>query len=225
LVLSAEEGHHAANVLRLKPGAAVELFDGQGGRALGRIETVERRRVAIAIERLEAKASRPGPIVHLAFAVPKGARLDWLLEKATELGAASLRPVLFERSVAGGEELSPAKRQRWLTHCVAAAKQCGLDFLPAIEDPVSLADLLAAPADEVRLLGDTDRSSVPPREALAGQKGGRAVLLLVGPVGGLTVAERERALAAGFTPVRLGGTTLRVETAAEIGRASCRERV
>ncbi|MCY2926008.1 MAG: 16S rRNA (uracil(1498)-N(3))-methyltransferase, partial [Planctomycetota bacterium] len=93
LALDEAQAHYALHVLRLKPGAAVELFDGLGLRARGRIDQATRREVVLAVEELLPPSPPPRPAIHLAFAVPKGKRLDWLLEKATELGAASLQGV------------------------------------------------------------------------------------------------------------------------------------
>jgi len=212
--LPPSEGHHAVNVLRLKEGAAVELFDGRGGRARGRIEDIRRGHVVVLIEHPGPRRERPQPIVHVAFAVPKGNRLDWLLEKTTELGAASLRPTIFDRSIAGAEELSIAKRERWFGHCVAAAKQSRLDFLPEVAEPAPLPDRLSARGEALGLLGDLEPDALPLPTALGPRRTGQEVLVLVGPEGGLAPEERESTLAAGFLPVRLGHTTLRIETAA-----------
>ena len=227
------EAHHATHVLRLAAGAQVELFDGRGRTAVGRIIEAKRGKVVVRIERANPPADRPRPVIHLAFAVPKGKRLDWLLEKATELAAASLQPVRFERSVAGGEPSGP-KRQRWLGCCIAAAKQCGLNFLPELGQMLNLDQFLQEQAAGnveppkgrrriVRLLGDLGRDAVCITEALKPADGGRQseipnpkseIVLLVGPEGGLTAAERAACIKAGFRPVRLGRTTLRIETAA-----------
>jgi len=211
------EAHHALHVLRLRAGAAVELFDGCGRCAEGHIADASRRRVTVAVERTwtqpPAAPGAPGP-VHLAFAVPKGSRADWLIEKATELGAASLRPTVFERSVAGKEPLSPAKRGRWVGHCVAAAKQAGLAHLPTVEDPAPLADMLARAAGALVLVGDTVAEAVPVLEALAHRRADQDILIVVGPEGGFAEAERAALQAGGAVAVRLGRSTLRIETAA-----------
>ena len=206
------EAHHAAHVLRLSHGQVVELFDGQGLQAAGRIVSVRKGHVAVSVERVIGPAARTAPLVHLAFAVPKGSRLDWLLEKATELGAASLRPTVFERSVAGGE-LTAGKRDRWLGHCVAAAKQCGLNWLPELCPAAALAEVLGERPGALRLAGDVGGASRPIGQAMLG-RAGREVVVLVGPEGGFTPQERDAIAGAGFVPVRLGRTTLRVETAA-----------
>jgi 16S rRNA (uracil1498-N3)-methyltransferase len=212
IIVSASEAHHAMNVLRLGPGDAVELFDGRGSRARGRIVRARRGELTVAVEGRAPRVPPPTPAVHLAFAVPKSKRVDWLLEKATELAVASLQPVRFERSVAGG------KPNRWRTHCISAAKQCGLDYLPQLGDLIALAEYLLAVPDGVKLLGDTgvESSSVP-----AALVADQPICLLVGPEGGLTDHERACVLDAGFQPTRLGSTTLRIETAAVSLVAAC----
>jgi len=218
VALPPTEAHHAAHVLRLAPGAAVELFDGCGRAASARIATVRRNDVTAHVESIRGPVARPGPAVYLAFAVPKGSRLDWLLEKATELGAASLRPVRFERSVAGAGEFSEAKRAKWLAHAIAAAKQSGLDYLPTIERPLPLEKFAATGGPGI--YGDLTADARPIAEALRSLAAGgemnleRGIAVVVGPEGGLTEAERAALRAGGFTPGRLGHTTLRIETAA-----------
>ncbi len=208
------EAHHAVHVLRLRQGEPVELFDGRGGSATGHVASIGRKEVRVVVSARAEPGERPRPRLHLGFAVPKGKRLDWLLEKATELAAASLTPVTFERSVAGPKELAGGRRGRWLGHCVAAAKQSGLNWLPELREPVRLADLLASERPELGLLGDAGAEARPIVAALAGRDRLDECVLLVGPEGGLTDGERRECLAAGLTPVRLGRTTLRIETAA-----------
>jgi len=218
VALPQTEAHHAAHVLRLTPGAEVELFDGCGHAAGARIATVRRGDVTATVESVRGPVARPGPLVHLGFAVPKGSRLDWLLEKATELGVATLRPVRFERSVAGEGEFSEAKRNKWLAHAIAAAKQSGLDYLPTLEDPLPLEKFAAAGGTGI--YGDLAADSQPIAEVLRSLPAGgevkfpRGLVVVVGPEGGMTDAERAALRAGGFTAVRLGHTTLRIETAA-----------
>lgn len=211
--LSRDEAGHAVRVLRLKVGSDVELFDGCGALAEGRIVEITRRSACVETGEI-TRLDRSGAIVNLAFAVPKGKRLDWLLEKAAELGAASLQPVVFERSVAGRKKLSDAALSRWNSHCVAAAKQCGLNFLPRINQPVEFDAMLENSKDSLSLLGDLSDAARPLAEVLDSRRRASEICIMVGPEGDLTPSERQKALEVGFIPVRLGHTTLRVETAA-----------
>ena len=211
--LPAGEARHASRVLRLKAGAAVELFDGRGGVAEGHLESIARDEAIVRVDSIRRAAGRDEPVVHLAFAVPKARRLDWLLEKACELGAASLRPVVFERSVSGGDKLSPAGRDRRRARCIAAAKQCGLDFLPDIHDSAALVDFIPTVSDCLAIVGSGDATAQVLPAAIAQWRPGREICILVGPEGGLTETELDAATDAGFVPVRLGRATLRVETA------------
>ena len=210
--LDAAEARHAAGVLRLRAGDAVELFDGRGASADGRLETVDRRRgVTVALGTVRPAADEPEAALHLAFAVPKGRRLPWLLEKTTELGARSLTAVACARSVAGGGADALAdKRDAWQAHLVAAAKQCGRNRLPDLPTPATLEAYLARPRSGACLYGAVEG---PPLAAGLGRAADE-VHLLVGPEGGLNAAERDAATAGGFRPARVGSATLRVETAA-----------
>jgi len=212
VALDAGEARHGAAVLRLRAGQDVALFDGRGGWATGQVVSLQRGRLTVSIGR-RGRRERAGPAVTVAFAVPKGKRLGWLLEKATELGAHRLQPVRFQRSVAADGPVGPAKLRRWRAHCIAAAKQSGLDYLPELTEPADLAEFLRSAADGIKILGETRDETIALAEALAERRPGRPIYLLVGPEGGLTTQERRAAEAGGFAPVRLGRTTLRIETA------------
>ena len=213
-VLPPSEAHHTLHVLRLKVGAEVELFDGRGAVAAGTIAQASRKGVTVSVAQPLKIADRRGPVVHVAFALPKGKRLDWLLEKATELGAASLWPTLFERSVATGGEFTAAKRDRWLGHCIAAAKQCGANHLPDIQPPAPLSDILDRAGESLCVVGDTCEQAGTIPDALCGRQPSRPICLVIGPEGGLTDSEREELQQRSAAVVALGHTTLRVETAA-----------
>jgi len=208
------EVHHALHVLRLKDGDEVELFDGAGVVATGVIGHVDRRNVVIRVTDRRTCPPPPLPAIGLAFAAPKPKRLDWLVEKATELGAASLQRVIFDRSPPAAKTESAAKGDKLLVHCISAAKQSGLNFLPELPAPVTLAEILSAKEDSLRLLGDTGPDALQIAEAIEGASTLDTVRLLVGPEGGLTESERSASIAAGFIPVRIARTTLRTETAA-----------
>jgi 16S rRNA (uracil1498-N3)-methyltransferase len=212
VALSPAEAHHVGTVLRLSPGDTVELFDGAGTVAAGTIERVAGREAMVHVRTRRTRRTRPEPVVTLAFAPPKGRRLDWLLEKATELGTARLAPVIFARSVAVPRLPEHAAR-RWRGICVAAAKQCGAEFLPEIVPPRPVAEFLRSAGEGLRILGDAGGDRALP-EALGDWQPGEPVTILIGPEGGCTDGERGSLQQAGFRAVRLGELVLRVETAA-----------
>lgn len=213
ITIAGAEAHHAAGALRLKPGEIVELFDGQGGIVNGAIVSISNKQMAVRCVQRRTEV-RPQPIIHLSFAVPKGKRLDWLLEKATELGAASIQPVIFERSVAGKNDLSEGAKKRWMSHLIAAAKQSELNFLPQLRPPLPLERFLAGWPNFLCIAGDAGPGAISMAEAIRRRTAGQEIVLLVGPEGGFTDSERTAILSAGFLPVRIGSTVLRIETAA-----------
>jgi len=206
------EAHHARHVLRLGAGAPVEVFDGRGNVAEGTVQPLARRGEAEVRVRARRSERPPLPRLHLGFAVPKVRRLDWLLEKATELGVGGLWPVVFERSVVV-PRFTPHTRDRWRGICVAAAKQCGSNFLPELHPPRRLGEFLEACRGGVRLVGEAGAETTV-AAAVEGWDGGEGIWLLVGPEGGLTDDERRAAREAGFRAVRVGDSVLRIETAA-----------
>ncbi|MDP6544044.1 MAG: RsmE family RNA methyltransferase [Phycisphaerae bacterium] len=208
------EAHHALHVLRLKCGDEVELFDGAGALATALIGHVDRRNVVMRITARRTCPPPAPPDIALAFAAPKPNRLDWLVEKATELGAASLQRVIFDRSPPAAKTESAAKSDKLLVRCISAAKQSGLNFLPELPTPVTLTEILTARDDSLKLLGDTGPDAVKLAEAIEGAPPPDTVRLLIGPEGGLTESERGESISSGFIPVRVARTTLRTETAA-----------
>ena len=214
VVITGDQAHHGLNVLRLTPGAPVTVFDGQGRSADGTVSATARGEMTVSLKTIGQARPRPQPLIELAFAVPKGKRVDWLLEKASELGVATLQPIVFERSVAGGADVGESKRHRWMGHCISAARQCGLDFLPTLNEPMTLSAYLLACRADVRLLGEVDLTGRSMLEVLADWQPGWPISLLIGPEGDLTDQERTASHSAGFRDAHLGQTVLRVETAA-----------
>ena len=199
-------------VLRLQPGAQLTLFNGDGGEFAAVVEHMGRSAVRVQVAQhhpIEREARRQ---VHLAIGMPANERMDWLVEKATELGAASIQPLVAERSVLKlTGDRAEKKRAHWQAVAVAACEQCGRNRIPAIHPVLDLARWLAAPqAHPVRLLLSLAPQALPLAEAAAPAG---AVLALSGPEGGLSVAEQSCALAQGFRPVSLGQRVLRAETA------------
>jgi len=206
---------HLIKVLRLGPGAAIQVFDGAGTVIEARIESVGKSSVEIA---LGERFLVPGPLcaITLLQSLPRGERMDFIVQKTTELGVARIVPVLSEF----GMVKPPAnRRQRWQTIAEEAARQCGRADVPHIAECLALGPALAqfagAPGEHF-MLWEGERTR-PFRAALAA--GPREVVLLVGPEGGFSHAEVSAAGDAGFVPVSIGPRILRAETAAMVAVA------
>lgn len=202
-------------VLRLQPGAALTLFDGRGGEWAAAVEAIGRREVQARVLRHDGVERELARAVTLAPGMPANDRMDALVEKATELGAAALQPLLCERSVLRLHgERAERRRAHWQAVARAACEQCGRNRVPGIAPvlalPQWLAALPAAAAGEARLLL-SPAADAPPLPRAAGAA--RQVLLLSGPEGGLSDAEQAAARAAGFAPASLGARVLRADTA------------
>lgn len=201
-----------AQVRRVQPGDALQLFDGAGGEWAALVIGMARNAVTVRVgEQLAADNELPIKVT-LAIGMPTNERMDALVEKATELGVAALHPLMCDRSVLRLEgDRAARKRAHWQAIAVAACEQCGRATVPVIEPIGTLADWLARPpASGARLLLSLARGA-PALRTLSPDES--AVLALSGPEGGLTPAEEEAALAAGFAPIGLGPRVLRADTA------------
>jgi 16S rRNA (uracil1498-N3)-methyltransferase len=212
-LLPEDAAHHAVHVLRLRAGDDVTLFNGRGGEYAGRIAAIERLRVQVDVLQ-HRPLERESPFaVTLVQGVSAGEKMDFTVQKATELGVAVLQPVVCARStgrLAG--ERAELKRAHWRRIAVAACEQCGRNRVPDVQAVRPLAGYGRMPAPEgLRLL-------LSPRSALRlGAAAGRPagpVTLAAGPEAGFSEAEEAALAEAGFTPVRLGPRVLRTETAA-----------
>jgi 16S rRNA (uracil1498-N3)-methyltransferase len=196
-------------VLRLQPGDALTLFDGRGGEYDAVVEHMGRSEVRVQVQGHRDVECEPGVAVHLAVGMPANERMDWLVEKATELGVASIQPLLAERSVlrlAG--ERAQKKQAHWQGVAIAACEQCGRNRVPVVHAVQPLASWLAAQAQPGLVL-----SLRPGTQPLAALARGAVVTLLSGPEGGLSPNEENEALLRGWMPVQLGPRVLRAETA------------
>jgi 16S rRNA (uracil1498-N3)-methyltransferase len=201
--LGAGQANYLGNVLRLKQGAELLLFDGSSGEWLARIAEAGKKRMALTVERRTREAETI-PDVWLAFAPVKRAQTDWLVEKATELGAARLVPVMTRRTVA-----ERVKLERLEAIAIEAAEQCGRTRLPTIDAPVPLARLLEG--SDRKLYFADEAGGEPAASAFAPPP----ATILVGPEGGFADEERARIRASrNAVPISLGPRILRAETAA-----------
>lgn len=210
-LLPEDAAHHAVHVLRLRPGEEVILFNGRGGEYAGRIAAVDRLRVSVDLlehRRLE----RESPLaVTLVQGVSAGEKMDFTVQKATELGVAVLQPVLAARSTGRiSGERAALKRAHWQRVAIAACEQSGRNRIPEVLPVAPLAQFCAAaPAPGTRLL-----LSPLATLGLRAAKLEGAVTLAAGPEAGFTAEEEALLAETGFLPVRLGPRMLRTETAA-----------
>lgn len=205
--------HHAREVLRLRAGAAVRVFDGAGHEWDAVLDEVSRR--AVSARLLHAVSPRPeSPLrLLLALAALKGDRMELALQKATELGVAEIWPVVtFRTDAAARPALQGTRSERWERVAAGAAEQCGRAVVPRLAPTATLQGLLERPFDgrRVVLLETPGHPALP---TLAADRGG-SLLLLIGPAGGFEPTEADALRAAGFLSASLGPRVLRAETAA-----------
>jgi len=216
LDLPAAAARHV-QVLRHQPGDAITLFNGEGGQWSATILRMGRSDVAVQVVAFEDIEREPARRVHLAMGMPANERMDWLVEKAAELGVASLQPLHTAHSVLRlSGDRATKKQGHWQSVAVAACEQCGGNRVPTVAPVADLGAWLrgsegVAPLRCVLSLAEGSR---PLSEVLDGQPAGTPVLFLSGPEGGLSAQEDALARTAGFVPVTLGPRILRAETAA-----------
>ena len=208
--LDERQSHHARDVLRLEIGEAVELFDDGGRTAAGRIVSIMPR---VTVEAGAVRSADTDSVrIVVASAIPKAARADWMVEKLSELGVACFVPLLTARGVVQAEGQN--KRQRWQRLAEESAKQCRRAGVMRIAEPCALDAVLAKYGGAGWFFSTACGATSARQAAEMVGPGCRELLLLIGPEGGWTEAEEEKLRQRGLTPVSLGTTILRVETAA-----------
>ena len=210
-VLPADEAHHCRHVLRLNAGDTVNIFDGCGHEAQCAIAEITNQAVRL---NMLAQTSTPALRcrITLAQAVPKKS-MDLIVQKATELGVATIVPLLSERTIVRLDEDAP-KLDRWREIALESCKQCGNNWLPAIESPRKAMEFFANPGKcDLKLIASLQPGAQPLKQLLPAQMPA-SVLILIGPEGDFTPAEISTARNAGCLPLSLGPLVLRAETAA-----------
>ena len=204
--------YHVTRVLRLRPGAAIAVFDGTGNEFRAELVHIDGDAASARIGAQVAGTAESPLKITLVQGISRSERMDWALQKATELGVQTIAPVATARSVVRLDDKQSAKKQtHWHNIVIAACEQCGRNVVPCVQAPVTLTQHLQAQRKEgMRLvLSPTGPSSLAGLTSMSTK-----VELLIGPEGGLDDDEIERAQSAGFVPVRLGPRVLRTETAA-----------
>ncbi len=202
------QAHYIGRVLRLAAGDAVQLFDGSGREFVGELVEVGKKNVQVELrEQLAGLAESPLHI-HLGQGLSRGERMDWAIQKATELGVAEITPIVSERcEVRLKDERADKRLAHWRQVAISACEQCGRSVLPIIHAPLPLAEWLEQTAAELKLVLH------PVAEPLTGHARPASLAFLIGPEGGLSDAEVAQAQRAGYQAARLGPRVLRTETA------------
>lgn len=202
------QAHYIGRVLRHAAGDAVQLFDGSGQEFLGELIEVGKKTVRVELRESFAGLAESPLAIHLGQGLSRGERMDWAIQKATELGATEITPIISERcEVRLKDERTDKRMAHWRQIAISACEQCGRSVLPLIHPPIALAGWLQQIEAELKLvlhpIAQPWASHAPPR----------SLAMLIGPEGGLTEAEVEQAQGAGFHAARLGPRVLRTETA------------
>jgi len=209
IIIRDENARYLATVLRTTPGESLTVFDGVGNRYLCRVLRVHKKEVILKrIERQRYSTESPLHLI-LAQAIPKGEKMELIIQKATELGIKKLIPLITERS----QVRDTRKVARWRKIAISASQQSGREVIPVIEEPVGFDVFIRQRGIETGVVffeGDSCKSL---RDVLSMIKDKKSVLLLVGPEGGFSNEEIEKAIQNGFIKASLGPRILRTETA------------
>jgi 16S rRNA (uracil1498-N3)-methyltransferase len=202
------QAHYIGRVLRLAAGDAVQLFDGSGREFVGELCEVGKRNVRVELHEQLAGLTESPLRIHLGQGLSRGERMDWAIQKATELGVAEITPIVSERcEVRLKDERADKRLAHWRQVAISACEQCGRSVLPTIHAPLTLGDWLARTTAELKLVLH------PVAEPLTSHERPASLAFLIGPEGGLSDAEVLQARQAGYQAARLGPRVLRTETA------------
>ena len=208
------QAHYIGRVLRHAVGDAVQLFDGSGQEYRGELIEVGKKSVRVELTEQFSGLDESPLRVHLGQGLSRGERMDWAIQKATELGAAEITPIVSERcEVRLKDERADKRMSHWRQVAISACEQCGRSVLPRIHPPLLLADWLKQVDAELKLVLH------PVAAPLQGHAKPGTLAFLIGPEGGLSEVEVQQATGAGFHPARLGPRVLRTETAPVVALA------
>ena len=208
--LDDDNAHYARSVLRLKNDAQIILFNGQGGEFLGRVVEVSRKNVRVELQKFIDRSVESNLKIQIGLGISRGDRMDFSVQKAVELGATKITPLITERCVVQFKDEKKSQRwQHWQKIIQHASEQSGRTVLPDFNEIATFESWTAVQSSGLRIFLDpyaqTSLAQLTPEN--------NEVTLLTGPEGGFSSAERDAAVLAGFTPVRLGARVLRTETA------------
>jgi 16S rRNA (uracil1498-N3)-methyltransferase len=221
--LSDAESHHLVLVRRAKAGEAVTILDGRGHTATGRLVKADSRRALVDIDNIRTMPRTCAPL-WLAQAMPLGKTMDTIVQKAAELGAERIIPLCTERSeLRMDAERTAHKLEKWRQAAVEAVKQCGNPFLPAIDSPMTIAELVRLPLPTARAVCSLEADARAWLPFITTSDTRIGLVTAIGPEGDFTPAEYAALREAGFAPVSLGPLVLRSDTAAIVSLAIASE--
>ncbi|MDD5072483.1 MAG: 16S rRNA (uracil(1498)-N(3))-methyltransferase [Candidatus Omnitrophica bacterium] len=214
IIIRGDELHHARDVMRLAAGDGIAVFDGTGKEYHGVILDVDKEQMTVAVEKTVERKDEGCRLI-LVQALPKSDKMDLIIEKATELGAAKIIPVTTGRTVVRSDaKKENSKTERWRKIALVAAKQCGRTTIPEVMPVTGFGDALKILNDaEIKIIPCLSGNTKALKEVLGGRKV-RSAAVLIGPEGDFTDKEINDAKTAGAVPVSLGPEVLRSETAA-----------
>ena len=202
------QAHYLSRVLRLSVGAAVQLFDGSGKEYRGELSSVTKKTVQVNVQECLDGLPESSLHIHLGQGLSRGERMDWAIQKATELGVAEITPLFTERcEVRLNDERAQKRLEHWQQIAISACEQCGRSKVPVIHSPQSVKDWQTDVKADLKLLLH------PVAQPLTEHATPSTLAFLIGPEGGLTEDEVTQASQCGFQPARLGPRVLRTETA------------
>ncbi|MCO7574062.1 16S rRNA (uracil(1498)-N(3))-methyltransferase [Pseudomonas chlororaphis] len=208
------QAHYIGRVLRMAEGAALQVFDGSGTEFRGTLVEVGKKRVRVQLDESFAGQDESPLQIHLGQGLSRGERMDWAIQKATELGVSEITPIFSERcEVRLKDERADKRLLHWRQVAISACEQCGRSRVPLIHPPVLLADWIKQTQADLKLVLH------PVAQPLESHAKPQTLAFLIGPEGGLSDAEVAQANGAGFLPARLGPRVLRTETAPVVALA------
>lgn len=213
--LNGEEAHHILHVKRAKPGSKITLFDGKGFEYLARITEISNDKLKVCIEQFNA-VTREAPVdITIAFSVPKGKHVTFLIQKCAELGIRTLVPLHCQRSIVDIRNKSDEKIERWGKIAIEASKQCKRNFVTKIEKVILFDNLINTIQNyDLSLIACTESDTRTLKNVLHDHPGVKKIVCFIGPEGGFTPDEIETAVKAGCIRINMGHSILRIETAA-----------
>lgn len=207
-ILPEAQAHYLGRVLRLAVGAQVQLFDGSGNEFIATLSEISKKSVTAEISQVLAGQADSPLNIHLGQGLSRGERMDWAIQKATELGVQQITPLFTERcEVRLKDERAEKRLAHWQQVAISACEQCGRSTIPSINPPQLLSDWLKTTEAELKLVLH------PVAEPLTSHSKPASLAFVIGPEGGLTDHEVEQAQAHNFHAARLGPRVLRTETA------------